>query len=325
MNYRRLGKAGIRVSELSLGPWLTFSKHLSIKKARKMVALAFDNGINTFDNAERYAEGMAECLMGEVLRSFRRESLVITTKLYWGGEGPNDVGLSHKHLYEGIKNSLRRLQLDYVDLLFCHRPDPHTLVEETVLAMDAIVRRGYALYWGTSEWTASQIEIACQLAEKMHCIPPSMEQAEYNLFNRQRVEEEYCALFQKNGLGLMTWSPLASGILAGKYSNGMPSEARLFREQRLITEDFSERVAKADKLKELALELDCTPAQLSIAWCLANNNVSSVIIGASSEEQLLENIAATQIQLKISQEIQIALDGIFVINSQGIGKLSLEI
>ncbi len=312
MDYRQLGKAGIRVSELSLGPWLTFSKHLSVKQARKMACLAYDNGINLFDNAERYAEGMAECLMGEVIKCFRRESLVITTKLYWGGSGINDVSLSRKHLLEGTKNSLRRLQLEYVDLLFCHRPDPLTPIEETVLAMDTIIRQGHALYWGTSEWSAQQIKLAYEIAKEMHCIPPSMEQAEYNLFTRNRVEDEYSDLYSQYGMGLTTWSPLASGVLTGKYTQGIPAESRLATEKRLITEDFAQRINKAAKLKIMSDELGCTAAQLSIAWCLKNKNVSSVIIGASSEEQLVENIIATQIKNKIDSNIYSYLNESFV-------------
>lgn len=312
MDYRQLGKAGIRVSELSLGPWLTFSKHLSVKQAKKMVCLAYDSGINLFDNAERYAEGMAECLMGEVIKYFRRESLVITTKLYWGGSETNDVGLSRKHLLEGMKNSLRRLQLEYVDLVFCHRPDPLTPVEETVQAMDTIIRQGYALYWGTSEWPAERIQQAYEAAEKLHCIPPSMEQTEYNLFTRNRVEQEYQHLYSQYGMGLTTWSPLASGVLTGKYGKNVPSKSRLETETRLITEDFEQRILKAERLKEIANNLGCTSAQLALAWCLNNKNVSSVLMGASTEEQLLENIQATEVKRKFDSETCLYLNEIFV-------------
>lgn len=312
MDYNQLGKAGIRLSELSLGTWLTFSKHLSIKRARAMMSLALEMGINSFDNAERYAEGMAECLMGEVVKNFRRESLVITTKLYWGGIGTNDTGLSRKHLMEGIKNSLRRLQVDYVDLLFCHRPDPFTPLEETVFAMDNIVRQGYALYWGTSEWPGELIEQAYIIASQLNCIPPSMEQVEYNLFERDKVELKYRSLCEKRGTGLTTWSPLASGILSGKYSDGFPRNARLTNEKRLLTGDFEERVEKANELKELALELNCSAAQLAIAWCLRNPLVNSVIIGATDEKQLIENIAATEIKKQLNNEICSKLDIIFI-------------
>ena len=311
MHYRQLGKAGIKVSELSLGPWLTFSKHLSVKKTTEMMFLAYDQGINLFDNAERYAEGMAECLMGEVLKNFRRESLVITTKLFWGGSGPNDTGLSRKHLIEGAKNSLRRLQVDYVDLLYCHRPDENTPIEETVLAMDTLVRQGFALYWGTSEWPAAKIELAYQLAEKMHCIPPSMEQPVYNLFDRVQVEHDYLLLCKNRGMGLVTSSPLAFGLLSGKYSNGIPEDSRLATQERLITPDFKSRVARVDRMKELAESLQCTCAQLALAWCLSNNFVSSVIMGASNEKQLMENIMAVELKDKINGEIDEALGVIF--------------
>lgn len=320
MKYRQLGKAGIRVSQLSLGPWLTFSKHLSIKKARAIAAIAYDHGVNLFDNAERYAEGMAECLMGEVIKYFRRESLVITTKLYWGGTEPNDIGLSRKHLLEGAKNSLRRLQLDYVDLLFCHRPDPLTPIEETVLAMDTLIRQGHALYWGTSEWSALQIEQAYKIAEKMNCIPPSMEQAEYNLFERRRVEQEYQRLFVEYGMGLTTWSPLASGVLSGKYSDGILEGFRLEKEQRLIPSDFLTRVQNANKMAPIANKLGCTSAQLAIAWCLRNKNVSSVIIGASDETQLIENLTAVKFEHAIDAEIERELDEIFLTEEMATSK-----
>lgn len=311
MNYRQLGKAGIRVSELSLGPWLTFSKHLSVRKAKEMAKLAFDNGINLFDNAERYAEGMAECLMGEVIKCFRRESLVITTKIYWGGTETNDIGLSRKHLLEGAKNSLQRLRLEYVDLLFCHRPDPLTPIEETVLAMDSLVRQGYALYWGTSEWSATQIEQAYRLAEKMNCIPPSMEQAEYNLFERHRIEVEYQNLYTNYGMGLTTWSPLASGILSGKYSHGIPAGSRLEKEKRLIPTNFENKIKQTKMMENIALETNSTCAQLAIAWCLANKNVNSVIIGAANENQLLENLGAVQLQSRLTNEVKQELENIF--------------
>ncbi len=315
MNYRRLGKAAIQVSELSLGPWLTFSKHLSVKATRELVALAYDRGINLFDNAERYAEGMAECLMGEVLKCFRRESLVVTTKLFWGGFGPNDIGLSRKHLLEGMKNSLRRLQLDYVDLVFCHRPDPYTSLEETVLAMDSIVRQGYAFYWGTSQWPAEKIVFAYQLAQQMHCIPPSMEQAEYNLFQRQRVEQEYRNLYQTYTMGVIAHSPLASGVLTGKYSDGIPVDSRLASESRLITSDFNQRVKKVKRMKIIADALRCSVAQLALAWCLSNARVSSVLIGASNKEQLIENLGAVSLQSRITQDIKMQLDVLFLAES----------
>jgi len=303
MQYNRLGKAGIKVSELSFGSWVTFGKQMDVEKVKQCMRTAFEHGINFFDNAEVYAKGQAEILMGEALQDFRREDLVISTKLFWGGDGPNDTGLSRKHLLEGTEASLERMQLDYVDLIFCHRPDPNTPIEETVLAMDYIIRNGYALYWGTSEWSAEQIEMAYLTAKELNCIPPSMEQPEYNMFHRQRVEQEYAPLYKKYGLGTTIWSPLASGLLTGKYNNGIPTESRLAREAWLIPQDFAERVEKVKRLNEVAQALDCTLAQLALAWCLKNPQVSTVITGASRVEQLLENLVALQVKDKLTEDV----------------------
>ena len=250
MQYNKLGKAGIRLSELGFGSWITFSKQVGLKEAKELMHAAFDHGINFFDNAEGYAHGEAETLMGKALKEFRREDLVISTKIFWGGNGPNDTGLSRKHLIEGTKNSLIRLKLDYVDLLFCHRPDLETPIEQTVLAMDYLVRNNFALYWGTSEWSAAQIEAAFHAAEKCGCIPPSMEQPKYNLFFRDHLEQDYLHLFEKYKLGTTTWSPLASGILSGKYDHGIPQDSRLAKESWLIPENFKQQVEKTRQLKK---------------------------------------------------------------------------
>ncbi len=310
MKYKNLGKAGIKISELSFGSWITFGNSLDLVKVKQCLQKAFDLGINFFDNAEGYGRGDAELLMGEAIKSFRREDLVISTKIFWGGNGPNDTGLSWKHIVEGTRNSLRRLKLSYVDLLFCHRPDPSTPLEETVRAMDYVIKAGYAFYWGTSQWPAEQIEKAYELAEKYNCIPPSMEQPIYNLLARDKVEKEYSALIKKYGFGLTTWSPLASGILSGKYNNGIPKGSRLDTNEWLRQELTPSNIERVKKLADLAKNLDCTLAQLSIAWCLTNPNVSSVITGASSVEQIEENIKAVSIKDRITESVKKELEKI---------------
>lgn len=310
MHYNKLGKAGIKISEISFGSWITFAKQLDLNAVKDFMHAAFDHGINFFDNAEGYAHGEAEILMGKAIKEFRREDLVISTKIFWGGNGPNDTGLSRKHLLEGTRNSLRRLQLDYIDLLYCHRPDKDTPIEETVLAMDYLVRNGYALYWGTSEWSATQIEEAYQVAEQLNCIKPSMEQPKYNMFAREHVEKEYLSLFEKYGMGTTTWSPLASGILSGKYDHGIPPESRLAKEAWLIPMNFQELIAKVKKLTKIADGLSCTMSQLAIAWCLKNKHVSSVITGATKKEQLLENLEAIELKSALTPEIMKKIDAI---------------
>lgn len=310
MHYNKLGKAGIKLSELGFGSWITFAKQIGINEIREFMHIAHDHGINFFDNAEGYAHGEAEVLMGKVIKDFRREDLVISTKLFWGGNGANDTGLSRKHLLEGAKNSLHRLNLEYVDLLFCHRPDLETPIEETVLAMDFLVRQGHVLYWGTSEWSSGQIESAYDIAEKLNCIKPSMEQPKYNLFFRDHLEKDYLHLFKKHGMGTTTWSPLASGILSGKYQNGIPQDSRLANEAWLIPNDFKELVAKTQKLTKIAQDLECTLSQLAIAWCLKSPYVSSVITGASKKEQLLDNIGAVDVKTKLTQDVMLAIDKI---------------
>lgn len=304
MEYRKLGKAGIKISELSLGSWLTFGKTLGIKEAKECIYYAFDQGVNFFDNAEVYGNGEAEIIMGKAIKDFRREDLVISTKIFWSGQGVNHVGLSRKHLIEATKNSLKRLQLEYVDLLYCHRPDPDTPIEETVMAMDYLIRNGYAFYWGTSEWSAVEIDRAYQLAKELNCIPPSMEQPEYNLFHRKRVEKEYAPLYQKHGMGLTTWSPLAFGLLTGKYNNGIPVDSRLAKDPQWQKPDMQQTIEKVKKLVPISQEIGCSLAQLSLAWCLKNSNVSSVIIGASNLQQLKENLQTIQFKEKLTKSTQ---------------------
>lgn len=310
MEYNRLGKAGIKVSEISLGSWLTFGKHINIDVAKTCMRAAFERGVNFFDNAEVYARGLSESVMAQILKEYRREDLVVSTKIFWGGEGPNDKGLSWKHLVEGTKNSLKRLELEYVDLLFCHRPDPETPIEETVRAMDHIIRSGLAFYWGTSEWSADELSEAYAMAEKYNCIPPTMEQPQYHMLHRDKVEKEYAPLFEKHKLGTTTWSPLASGILTGKYNDGVPENSRLERESWLSKELTEEKVNKVRKLCDVAKELDCSMAQLAIAWCLVNPNVSTVITGATSVEQVNENMDAVDVKEKLTDEVMTKINEI---------------
>lgn len=310
VQYNNLGRAGIKVSELSFGSWITFGKQIGLSEVKALMHLAFDNGMNFFDNAEAYAHGDAEVLMGKAIQEFRREDLVVSTKIFWGGNGPNDTGLSRKHLLEGTKNSLRRLQTDYVDLIFCHRPDPHTPVEETVLAMDFLVRQGYALYWGTSEWSAVQLEEAYQIAKELNCIKPSMEQPRYNLFFREQLEKNYLPLFEKYGMGTTIWSPLASGILSGKYNQGIPRDSRLARETWLVPDNFMQLIEKTKQLDIIAKNLECTLSQLALAWCLKNPHVSTVITGATKPEQLVENVKAVKVKNKLTPDIMKKIDEI---------------
>jgi voltage-dependent potassium channel beta subunit len=276
--------------------------------------VAYDAGVNYFDNAEGYAHGNAEIVMGKALKKlgWRRESYLVSTKIFWGGEGPNDEGLNYKHIVEGVNNALRRFQLEYVDLVFCHRPDPETPIEETVRAMDLIVRQGKAFYWGTSEWSAADIMRADEIARLNGLRPPSMEQPEYNMLHRHRVELEYAPLYRDLGLGTTIWSPLASGILTGKYNNGIPEGSRMslkgfewLREN--ITEDKLEKVRQ---LEPVAKELGCSMAQLAIAWCLMNPHVSTVITGASRPEQVTENLQALDLYPRISPEVYAKIEEI---------------
>lgn len=303
MDYRKMGKSGLSISEISFGSWITFGSSLDLNGIKKCIRIAFDHGVNFFDNAEVYGNGASELLMGEVLRDYRREDLVVSTKVFWGGEGPNDIGLSRKHLMEGIKNSLRRLQINYVDILFCHRPDPSTPIEETVRAMDSIVRSGLAYYWGTSEWKAADIDEAYRIATEIHAIPPSVEQPEYNLFRRDRVEKEYASLYDMYGMGTTIWSPLDSGILTGKYNEGLPAGSRLQRHEELRKRLTEAKIEKVKALASIAKELNCTLAQLAIAWCLKNPHVSSVITGATQPQQVIDNLQAVRVKDLLSDNI----------------------
>lgn len=303
MDYNNLGRSGLKVSEMSFGSWLTFNSNLDQRAVKKLMHRAFEAGINFFDNAEVYAHGQSEVLMGEALKDFRRSELVISTKIFWGGKGPNQTGLSWKRMVEGTKAALQRLQVDYVDLLYCHRPDPETPIAETVRAIDTLIRGGYAFYWGTSEWSGEQIEEAYRLSRELNCIPPTMEQPQYHMFHRQKVEVEFAPLYEKYGMGTTTWSPLNSGILTGKYNSGIPKGTRLDSVEWLREELTPEKINKVKKLKVIADELRCSTAQLALAWCLKNPRVSTVILGATTQEQLDENLVASNVKKLLTDEI----------------------
>ena len=298
MRYRNLGKSGLKVSELSYGSWVTFSFQLDTELATKMLKIAYDSGVNFFDNAEAYANGEAEVIMGKALKTlgFTRDTYCVSSKAFWGGQQPTQRGLSAKHLTDACNAALRRLQVDYLDLFFCHRPDPETPIEETVRAMHALVMQGKIIYWGTSEWEAAQIEEAYQIAEKYYLMPPTMEQPEYNMFNRSKLEKEYLDLFNKRGLGTTIWSPLASGLLTGKYKNGIPEDTRMnlsgyeFLRERLESEVGRIMVDKANQLQQLADTAGIPLVNLALGWCLQNKNVSTVILGASKPDQLKQNL-----------------------------------
>jgi voltage-dependent potassium channel beta subunit len=315
MRYRRLGRSGLKVSELSLGAWVTYGSQVGDDVALDCMSAAYDAGVNFFDNAEAYGGGRAETTMGHVLRKkgWRRESLVLSTKIFWGGSGPNDKGLSHKHVIEGVHAALRRLQVDYVDLAFCHRPDPETPIEETVRAWDILVRQGKVFYWGTSEWSADDVFRAHEFATSNGLTPPTMEQPQYNLFVRDRVEKEYLPLYEKLGYGTTVWSPLASGVLSGKYNDGIPKGTRLDLPDMAWLKEHVFAPGRIDiirQLGDLSKELRCTTAQLAIAWCLKNSHVSTVITGASRKAQVIENLGALDVFEALDAEVMARIDKI---------------
>jgi voltage-dependent potassium channel beta subunit len=306
MDYRRLGRSGLKVSELSFGSWVTYGNQMDTGAARECMAAAWDAGVNFFDNAEIYANGKSEEIMGEALKQlgWPRLKYVVSTKFYWGlSDGPNTRNtLNRKYLLGSIDASLKRLQMEYVDLVYCHRPDPQTPVEETVWAMHDIIARGKALYWGTSEWDAASIRAAYDVAEKHHLHKPLMEQPEYNVFHRKRVEDEYGKLYKDIGLGLTTWSPLASGLLTGKYRAGVPAGSRgAIERMKFLLPKLTDKAANdaVGQLEAVAKDLGCSLAQLAIAWCAKNPNVSTVITGASKAEQVTENMKAAAIIPKL--------------------------
>ena len=306
-----MGKWGLQLSELSLGSWITFGTVLDAGHVRKIMKHAFDAGINFFDNAEVYSDGLSETLMGEALQMFPRQEVVISTKIFWGGKAPNTSGLSWKHLVEGTNNSLKRLNVDYVDILFCHRPDPNVPVEETVRAMDFLIRQGKVLYWGTSEWAKEHIVQAHEVAQAYNCIPPVVEQPQYNLFHRYRVEVEYEPLYQVYGMGVTTWSPLDSGILTGKYNKGIPEGTRLERHSWLQGRLNSAKIEKVKKLELIAEGLGCTTTQLAIAWCLKNPYVSTVLLGVTTLAQLTHNLQALSVKDQLTEAVLHQIDTLF--------------
>ncbi|MGY1458911.1 MULTISPECIES: aldo/keto reductase [unclassified Luteimonas] len=304
MEYRRLGASGLALSALSLGAWTTFGSGIARGEARELVAAAWDHGINFFDNAESYAQGDAERVMGDVIVDLRlpRDGFAVSSKVMFGSAAdplPMQKGLSRKHVHDACHAALKRLRVDYLDLFFCHRPDPDVPVLETVSAMDALVRQGKVMYWGTSEWPAALVREAHAAARANQLQPPSMEQPQYNLLHRRRVELEYAPLYAELGLGTTVWSPLASGLLTGKYNDGVPEGSRAAREdwlrERLAGGEGDDRLARARRFTALADELGVRPGALAIAWCLRNPHVSTVILGASRVSQLLENLGALEL------------------------------
>lgn len=314
MIYRFLGHSGLRVSAISLGGWLTHGGHTGDETALETIKAAYDGGINFFDSAEGYAGGRAELLLGRAVRHFGwdRDDLVISTKIYWGehedsSKGINDVGLSRKHVLTGMRKSLQRLQMDYVDLVYAHRPDRHTPMEEVVRAFNYLISSGQAMYWGTSEWTAEEIQDAWRVAEKLNLIGPVMEQPEYSMLHRDRVEREYAPLYRKHGLGLTIFSPLMRGILTGKYTHGIPEDSRAnksgadwFRQQVANGKHILDRVAR---LEPIAQKIGATTGQLALAWVVKNERVSSAIIGATSVKQIQENLSALKFVEKLTPEL----------------------
>ena len=312
MEYRRLGKSGLQVSVLSFGSWVSFSKQINDKTAEELMGIAYDNGINFFDNAEAYALGESEKIMGRVIKKKKwdRTSYIISSKAFFGWRGkenkPNQTGNSRKHLTEACNEALQRLQVDYLDLFFCHRPDKNTPIEETVWAMNHLLQQGKILYWGTSEWSGVEIMEAHRIAERYKLIGPTMEQPQYNLFERHKVEVEFTEIYKNIGLGTTIWSPLASGLLSGKYNDGIPKGSRFALEGFDWLKDkwmMDDRIKKIKKLSDLAAKLDTTTAALSIAWCIKNPNVSTAILGATKKQQLLDNLKAIAISAKLTPEV----------------------
>lgn len=319
MEYRRLGKSGLQVSALSFGSWVSFSKQIDDTMAASLMSMAYDNGVNFFDNAEAYALGESEKMMGRILKKKKwdRTSYIVSSKAYFGWHGkenkPNQTGNSRKHLVEACDEALKRLQVEYLDLFYCHRPDKNTPIEETVWAMNHLLQQGKILYWGTSEWSGVEIMEAHRIAERYHLVGPTMEQPQYNLFEREKLEMEYLEIFKNVGLGTTIWSPLATGLLSGKYNDSIPKGSRLGLEdfdwlkERWITDD---KIKKVKKLATLAQKLGIATAQLSIAWCLKNPNVSTVILGATKKQQLTQNLKALEAVPLLTAEVMEGIDKI---------------
>jgi voltage-dependent potassium channel beta subunit len=317
MEYQRLGKSGLKLSRLSLGSWLTFGKQINNNIASELMDIAYDKGVNFFDNAEIYSRGESERVMGEILkkRDWRRDSYIVSSKAFFGdgGQLPTQKGLNRKHLVEACDAALKRLQLDYLDLFFCHRPDKETPIEETVWTMHNLIQQGKILYWGTSEWSAQEIMEAHMVARDYKLIGPVMEQPQYNMLHRDKVEVEYSQLYKTVGLGTTIWSPLASGILSGKYNDGMPDSTRLSMDGLEWLKDANlveEKIEKVRKLSALAKEIGTSMPKLAIAWCLKNENVSTVILGASKSSQLEETLTAIDDVEKLTDEVMEQIEGL---------------
>ncbi|WP_394170854.1 potassium channel beta subunit family protein [Saccharospirillum alexandrii] len=318
MEYRRLGRSGLKVSALSLGSWVTFGKQVDLNDAKTLLKTAYDSGVNFFDNAEGYEAGESEKIMGDAIDALGlpRDTFVVSSKVFWGGEKPTQLGLSAKHVRDACDAALRRLKVDYLDLFFCHRPDVDTPIEETVRAMHQLVMQGKIVYWGTSEWNAQQLTEAHAIARQEHLTPPTMEQPQYNMFNRDKVEGEYRPIYEQYGLGTTIWSPLASGILTGKYLDGIPDDSRMnlpgyeWLKDTLLSDEGKARLEKVRQLKPIADELGVSLTHLSLAWCLKNPNVSTVILGASRLSQLEDNLKAMDITDKLDDAVMERIDAV---------------
>jgi voltage-dependent potassium channel beta subunit len=315
MQYSRLGKAGVQVSALSFGSWVTFGNQVDMKIAKECMHHAYDNGINFFDNAEVYAAGKSEEVMGKIISEagWNRDTYLVSSKVFWGGDKPNQMGLSRKRVVEACHAALKRLKVDYLDFYFCHRPDKNTPMEETVWAMHNLIQQGKVLYWGTSEWSAQEVQEAFMVAKANNLIAPSMEQPQYNMLVRDKVEVEFDKLFRDYGYGTTIWSPLASGILTGKYNNGIPEGSRLtmndltWLKEKLLTE---ENIDKVIKLQTIAKDLNTSLANLAIAWCLKNNHVSTVITGATKLSQLQENLKSIDVVEKLNDSVMESIESV---------------
>jgi voltage-dependent potassium channel beta subunit len=312
MDYRYMGKTGLQLSVLSLGSWVTFHKQINDDTADALMSIAYDNGVNFFDNAEVYALGESEKMMGRVLKrkTWERSSYVISSKVFWGWHGkenkPTQSGLSRKHIFEACNEALDRMKLDYLDIFFCHRPDKKVPIEEVVWSMNLLIQQGKILYWGTSEWMGVEIMEAHRVAQQYHLMGPVVEQPQYNLFEREKMEKDYFMIFKTVGLGTTTWSPLASGLLSGKYNEGIPETSRFalkgfdWLKNRWMVED---KISRVKKLSALANELGASTAALSIAWCIKNPNTTTAILGATSKDQLKENLKALEVLPKLTDEV----------------------
>ncbi|RLN96181.1 hypothetical protein BBJ28_00027197 [Nothophytophthora sp. Chile5] len=320
MTHRFLGNSGLLISKLALGTFMSDETKYDVDAWYEMMAIAFDHGVNFFDTAESYGNGKAESMLGGAIKkgieegAWSREDLVITTKIFLGTKaGPNDQGLSRKHVVEGTRASLRRLGLDYVDVIFCHRSDIHTPIEETVRAMNYVIESGWAFYWGTSEWSSADIIEACEIADRLGLVRPVAEQPQYNILERSRVDFDYANLYKKYKLGVTAWSPLSRGTLTGKYSAGKPAGSRYTSpdfQTGYLADGFEEGVVIADKLKPIAAEIGCSLAQMSIAWCVSNENVSTVLLGANRPAQLEENLKAFDFVSKMTPDVKAKIDAV---------------